>query len=269
MDIHRRAATAGVRRVGDAAVPLRRGEGHRLARLRFHRLGGRRAQQHPPVRRRPPNREAGGYDEPALRGGSLLTLTGVNADHRLRRARRVAVAQIAAGVGGCKSAENRIAAAVPAWTRNGFPNARRIWWRTKANPSSSRAIASRSRVHLLAHAMNAALGNVGKTVVVPRRRTQLHDEGGDSAELAQALNAGEVETLVILGGNPAYTAPADLNWVASAEPRRRPSCGSATTKTKPLSRPNALRLAFAGWRITSNRGVTRGPAMARWCRFSR
>jgi anaerobic selenocysteine-containing dehydrogenase len=32
------------------------------------------------------------------------------------------------------------------------------------------------------------------------------------AELAAALNAGQVQTLVILGGNPAYNAPADLNW---------------------------------------------------------
>src|SRR2546426_8135607 len=31
-------------------------------------------------------------------------------------------------------------------------------------------------------------------------------------DLAQALNAGQVETLVILGGNPVYDAPADLNW---------------------------------------------------------
>ena len=32
------------------------------------------------------------------------------------------------------------------------------------------------------------------------------------AELATALNGGQVQTLVILGGNPAYNAPADLNW---------------------------------------------------------
>jgi molybdopterin-containing oxidoreductase family iron-sulfur binding subunit len=30
--------------------------------------------------------------------------------------------------------------------------------------------------------------------------------------LAAALNAGQVQTLVMLGGNPAYNAPVDLNW---------------------------------------------------------
>ncbi|MCX8107864.1 MAG: hydrogenase, partial [Verrucomicrobiae bacterium] len=32
-------------------------------------------------------------------------------------------------------------------------------------------------------------------------------------ELARALDEGEVDTLVILGGNPVYTAPADLDWL--------------------------------------------------------
>jgi anaerobic selenocysteine-containing dehydrogenase len=33
-------------------------------------------------------------------------------------------------------------------------------------------------------------------------------------ELAQALQAGEVDTLIVLGANPVYSAPADLNWSA-------------------------------------------------------
>src|SRR6185436_19004227 len=32
------------------------------------------------------------------------------------------------------------------------------------------------------------------------------------AGLAAALNAGDISTLVILGGNPAYNAPAELKW---------------------------------------------------------
>src|SRR5205085_6801701 len=36
-------------------------------------------------------------------------------------------------------------------------------------------------------------------------------EGGIT-ELTHALNGGEVQTLVMLGGNPAYNAPSDLNW---------------------------------------------------------
>ena len=65
---------------------------------------------------------------------------------------------------------------------------------------------------LLAHAMNAALGNVGKTVVFHEAPVP---QEGSIGELARALNAGEVETLVVLGGNPAYNAPAELDWAAT------------------------------------------------------
>jgi len=66
-------------------------------------------------------------------------------------------------------------------------------------------------VHALAHALNDALGNVGRTVVytdpveaAPVNQTE------SLRELATVMNAGEVELLVIIGGNPVYTAPADL-----------------------------------------------------------
>lgn len=67
-------------------------------------------------------------------------------------------------------------------------------------------------VHLLAAAMNAALGNNGKTIVFHETpeppKTTISD-------LAKALDSGRVDTLVILGGNPAYNAPAELNWSQS------------------------------------------------------
>ncbi len=68
-------------------------------------------------------------------------------------------------------------------------------------------------VHALAHALNAALGNVGTTVfyaepveVNPTNHLQ------SLSELVADIDAGNVETLLILGGNPVYTAPADLNF---------------------------------------------------------
>ena len=64
-------------------------------------------------------------------------------------------------------------------------------------------------VHLLANAINAALGNVGTTLVL---QDAPEPKAGSIAELAKSLNAGKVDTLVILGGNPVYNAPADLNW---------------------------------------------------------
>jgi molybdopterin-containing oxidoreductase family iron-sulfur binding subunit len=66
-------------------------------------------------------------------------------------------------------------------------------------------------VHALVAALNAALGNVGHTVdYVDASGEQRGPHAETIVELAAALEAGRVDTLVILGGNPAYNAPADL-----------------------------------------------------------
>ncbi|MBZ5707490.1 MAG: 4Fe-4S dicluster domain-containing protein, partial [Acidobacteriia bacterium] len=68
-------------------------------------------------------------------------------------------------------------------------------------------------VHALAHAMNAKLGNVGKTVFYtdpvdanPINQTE------SLKDLVADMRAGKVDMLVILGGNPAYDAPADFGF---------------------------------------------------------
>jgi molybdopterin-containing oxidoreductase family iron-sulfur binding subunit len=68
-------------------------------------------------------------------------------------------------------------------------------------------------VHALAHAMNAALGNAGQTVLYTDA-VEPHpvDQVQSIRELAAAMAAGQVDTLVIIGGNPVYTAPADLQF---------------------------------------------------------
>jgi molybdopterin-containing oxidoreductase family iron-sulfur binding subunit len=67
------------------------------------------------------------------------------------------------------------------------------------------------QVHALAHAMNAALGNVGQTVfyVEPIDANPV-DQVQSLRELVRDIDAGQVEMLVIVGGNPVYNAPADL-----------------------------------------------------------
>jgi molybdopterin-containing oxidoreductase family iron-sulfur binding subunit len=71
-------------------------------------------------------------------------------------------------------------------------------------------------VHALVHVMNAALGNAGRTV------TYTADPVGDRrshaesiAALAAELQAGRVDALLVLGGNPAFDAPADLDFEAA------------------------------------------------------
>ena len=47
------------------------------------------------------------------------------------------------------------------------------------------------------------------------------------ADVVAQLNAGSVQTLFVLGGNPAYNAPVDLDWKALPKPRRAPASTSA------------------------------------------
>ena len=67
-------------------------------------------------------------------------------------------------------------------------------------------------VHALVFAINALLGNLGKTIEL--RKPPARPTADALAELVEAIDKGEVETLVILGGNPAYNAPADLDFAS-------------------------------------------------------
>ncbi|HET7755333.1 MAG TPA: TAT-variant-translocated molybdopterin oxidoreductase [Anaeromyxobacteraceae bacterium] len=69
-------------------------------------------------------------------------------------------------------------------------------------------------VHAIAHAMNAALGNAGKTVDYAAPPTEEPAGPRQLAALAKDLAAGAVETLVITAWNPVYTAPADVDLEA-------------------------------------------------------
>ena len=71
-------------------------------------------------------------------------------------------------------------------------------------------------VHALAHVLNAALNNTLKTVTYteePFRNVESHNIG--LQELTDAMLAGKVRTLLILGGNPVYNAPADVPFAAA------------------------------------------------------
>jgi MoCo/4Fe-4S cofactor protein with predicted Tat translocation signal len=66
-------------------------------------------------------------------------------------------------------------------------------------------------VHVLAHAINIALGNVGKTVIhTEALDPNPVDDFESLRDLAADMDAGKVEMLVIVGGNPVYNAPVDF-----------------------------------------------------------
>ena len=69
-------------------------------------------------------------------------------------------------------------------------------------------------VHALAHAVNAALGSITPGVV------EFRDPPPEAivrniTDLIAAINSDEVSTLLVIGGNPALTAPADLDFTSA------------------------------------------------------
>ncbi|HEV7925302.1 MAG TPA: TAT-variant-translocated molybdopterin oxidoreductase [Verrucomicrobiae bacterium] len=145
---------------------------------------------------------------------SLFTLTGLNADHRLRVTPGMVVAvlaRLAINVLSPSDVDARLnELAAPAQPHDA--------WITecakdlKANAGKSLVLGGYRlplAAHLLVVAINEALGAVGHTVEF--HQTAASKEG-TLAELATALNGGQVQTLVILACNPNYNAPVDLNW---------------------------------------------------------
>jgi molybdopterin-containing oxidoreductase family iron-sulfur binding subunit len=90
-------------------------------------------------------------------------------------------------------------------------------------------LAAAPEVHVLAHAINQHLGNVGTTVVHTEPvLASPSDPLADLQALVADLGAGRVEALFVLGVNPVYDAPADLGFaraMLSPAARLRVHCG--------------------------------------------
>jgi molybdopterin-containing oxidoreductase family iron-sulfur binding subunit len=68
-------------------------------------------------------------------------------------------------------------------------------------------------VHALAHAMNATLGNAGATLVYTDPvEAEPIDQLQSLRDLTRDMRAGDVAALIVVGGNPVYTAPVDLQF---------------------------------------------------------
>ncbi|MBX2992616.1 MAG: TAT-variant-translocated molybdopterin oxidoreductase [Bacteroidetes bacterium] len=140
---------------------------------------------------------------------SSPTITGGMADHRFRmRASEVeAFARTLAarfGVTGVLPAATSVDEKAIAAVVNDL----------QKHPGSSIVVAGNHQpavVHALAHAMNAALGNIGNTVEYTQPvEVQAVNHGESLKSLADDIAKGSVDILLILGGNPVYDAPADL-----------------------------------------------------------
>ena len=68
-------------------------------------------------------------------------------------------------------------------------------------------------VHAVVHRLNEELGNIGKTVLLSELPDADRVSTLDSiADLANQIDGGQVKSLVIVGGNPVYSAPRSLKF---------------------------------------------------------
>ena len=153
-----------------------------------------------------------------------LTVTGMSADERLavqaREVRAVAAAVLVATMdltgGGPEGARSAIAGHARALSSRSEEWARAVARDLHAHVGTSLIVAGDGQpaeVHALAHAANELLGNAGRTVTYAP--SPVFDAGEASHgldPLLRAMDAGEVGALVIVGGDPAYTAAADQDF---------------------------------------------------------
>ena len=144
---------------------------------------------------------------------SMPTPTGARADHRLplrpsqigAAARRLAVAVGVAGASAQTIGPDGADKFIEAVSKD-----------LQAHRGRSLVLAGDDQppiVHALAHAMNEALGNVGSSVVYTDPvEAAPADQLASLRDLVADMNAGAVDLLVIVSGNPVYTAPPDLEF---------------------------------------------------------
>ncbi|MFQ5633360.1 MAG: hypothetical protein ACE5I1_31730, partial [bacterium] len=173
---------------------------------------------------------------------STYTITGAMADHRMPlQGRQISVFAAALAVELQKQGLNlSIANNLKNFATYDFD---RKWLATVATDLMAArgrclVVAGRHQpatVHAIVYAMNSALGNVGNSVAYYPMQDKAVSNTQAFADLANDMESGSVNTLVILDGNPAYHAPASLNFSAAlAKVANRIHVGLSTNETSQL-----------------------------------
>ena len=144
----------------------------------------------------------------------VFSLTGAMADHRLRlESRKIAplVAALAARLGATSGAAAAVPGVDPRWIDALAKD-------LQAHRGKSLIVAGERQpaaVHAAVCALNTHLGNTGTTVTYFETKDAALPSVGSLTSLVSAMNGGAIQTLVILGGNPVFDAPADLDFAAA------------------------------------------------------
>jgi molybdopterin-containing oxidoreductase family iron-sulfur binding subunit len=152
----------------------------------------------------------------------VYSLTGAMADHRLRlESRQIApfLAALAARVAPSEAGATSLAGA-PGGVIPGV-DPRWIDALAKdllANRGKGLIVAGERQpaaVHAAVCALNTHLGNTGTTVSYYETKDAALPSVSSLASLISAMKGGAVQTLLILGGNPVFDAPADLDFASA------------------------------------------------------
>ena len=149
----------------------------------------------------------------------VYSLTGAMADHRLRlESRQIApfLAALAARLAPPNAGAASLAGA-------GVPGVDPRWIDALAkdllaNRGKGLIVAGERQpaaVHATVCALNTYLGNTGATVSYYETKDAVLPSLSSLTALVAAMQAGTVQTLVVLGGNPVFDAPADLDFAAA------------------------------------------------------
>jgi len=145
---------------------------------------------------------------------SSATNTGSSADHRLpvrpsqiEEIARVLAVQI--GLDGVQAGSATLSERQQQWVAAAAKDLEAHRGACAVIPGEYQSAA----VHALAHAINHALGNIGRTVV-HTDPVEARPEGQFASlkDLVADMRAGAVDVLLMIGGNPVFDAPADLEF---------------------------------------------------------
>ena len=151
------------------------------------------------------------------------SLTGAMADHRLRLesrqiapflaalAARLAAPGAAAGAPSTSSGQAGVAGVDPRWIDALAKD-------LLANRGKGLIVAGDRQpaaVHAAVCALNTHLGNTGRTISYYETKDAALPSLSSLTSLVSAMQAGTIKTLVVLGGNPVFDAPADLDFASA------------------------------------------------------
>jgi MoCo/4Fe-4S cofactor protein with predicted Tat translocation signal len=148
-----------------------------------------------------------------------FTITGASADHRLpvRPSQVEGAAYQIAQMLGIQGVETPAGPAIefpPGWLESLVQD-------LQDNSGSSLVIAGIRQppaVHALVHAINEALGNNGRTVFYTDPvLTQPGNQLSAIETLVGDMNAGNVDLLIMIDGNPVYDTPANLDFIGALD----------------------------------------------------